>query len=103
VQSKLLQYLPSFLIPYHKIKMAHGDANGLGEFLHLDFCGQVLSLGQGVGEGVYHPSLFEVFEDVPIEDGHVLVEADVSQESYFTTNFQPREKQCPKREKAIQQ
>jgi hypothetical protein len=29
---------------------------------------------------VYYPELFEVFQDVSVEDGQVLVEADVSQE-----------------------
>jgi hypothetical protein len=76
----LLEYLPCLLVPQHEIQVAHGDANGFGEFLHLFLYGQALSFGQGVGNGVYYSELFEVFEYVPVEDGQVLVEADVSEE-----------------------
>jgi hypothetical protein len=39
----LLEYLPCLLVPEHEIKVAHGDADGFGEFLHLYFCCKVLS------------------------------------------------------------
>jgi hypothetical protein len=79
-EAGLLQYFPCLLVPQHEIQVAHGDVNGFGKFLHLYFYGQVLPFGRGFGNGVYYSELFEVFQDVPVEDGQVLVEADVSQE-----------------------
>ena len=76
----LLQYLPCLLGPQHEIQVAHGDVNGFGEFFHLCLGGEVLSFGQGVGNTVYYPEPFQVLEYVPVENGQVLVEADVSQE-----------------------
>jgi len=75
--------------------MAHGDANCFGEFPHLHFYAQVLAFCQRVGNGVYYPELFEVFQDMPVENGQVLVEADVSQENLgnvlvFTLNVQTK-------------
>jgi hypothetical protein len=60
--------------------VAHGDLNDFGEFLHLCFYGQVLAFGQRVGNIIYYPELFEVSQDVPVEDGQLLFEAYVSQE-----------------------
>jgi hypothetical protein len=79
-EAGLLEYLACLLVPQHEIQVAHGDANGLGEFLHLHFYSQVLSSAEGIRKGVYYIELFEVFQDVPVENGQVLVEADVSQE-----------------------
>ena len=79
IEAGLLEHLPCLFIPQHEIQVAHGDPDGVGEFLHLHFYGQVLSFGQGVGNSVYYPELFEVFQDVPVEDGQVLVEPDVSE------------------------
>ena len=79
-EARLLEYLSCLLVPKHEIQVAHGDVNCFGEFLHFYFYSQVLSFGRGFRNGVYYPELFEVFQDVPVEDGQVLVEADVSQE-----------------------
>ena len=85
----LLQYLPCLLGPQHEIQVAHGDINGLGEFFHFCFCGQVLPFGQGLGKAIYDLEPFQVFEYMPVENCQVLVEADVSEKFDFTTNFQP--------------
>ena len=44
-------------------------------------CHHLCGINQGIHRhAVYYPELVEVFQDVPVEDGHVLVEADVSEE-----------------------
>jgi hypothetical protein len=80
LEAGLLEYLTGFLVPQHEIQVAHGDANCFGEFLHLHFCGQVLPFGRGFGNIIYYPQLFEVFQDVSVKNGQVLIETDVSQE-----------------------
>jgi len=79
-EAGLLEYLACLLVPQHEIQMAHGDANCFGEFLHSYFYAQVLPFGQRFGKIIYYPKLFEVFQDVPVENGQVLVEANVSEE-----------------------
>ena len=79
-EAGLLEYFPCLLVPQHEIQVAHGDVNCFGEFLHICFYGQVLPFGGGFGNIIYYPEPFQVLEYVPVEDGQVLVEADVSQE-----------------------
>ena len=44
-------------------------------------CHHILAINQGIyRHAVYYPELSEVFQDVPVEDGQVVVEANVSQE-----------------------
>jgi hypothetical protein len=44
-------------------------------------CRHILAINQGIyRHAVYYPEPFEVFQDVPVEDGQVLVEPDVSHE-----------------------
>ena len=90
-EAGLLEYLSCLLVPQHEIQVAHGDVNGLGEFLHFYFYAQVLAFGQGVGNVVYYPELFEVFQDVPVgvlffrDDPyrHSLVKEDIDSTAFL--------------------